>query len=383
MPVKDIGGGNVLVDLTKGDSLLETAQKQMGLVDLANRVRLGPIEQKTKEIELALKGNDLLMTDIQNETKRAQLVKAKNDEVRSQSEFMLKTFESLPGLINQSPDLANQFLGRVGGALSKNEKGGYTVAIPTPQGLKTFQGFEPGKVVDPKERKAAVDGWRKEYSQSSKEYQTVFENYTSMQTLSKLGTGAADIGIIFAYNKILDPTSRVTEGEVLTAQNAPSLPETLRNRYNKALTDGGPIFGPVGSSTRQQFLGAAQGIYETKRGNAARNAEFFGRTAAGSLGVDVTAPEVKAVVQPFGDVTYDSVFGATESVAGEPPPGAGTIPAAEKAPKAQRPGATEAGFLPTGTGSAPGETPKAKFKSTDDLLRNNLFKGLVPSGGRR
>lgn len=382
MPVKDIGNGQVLADFSKGESVLETAQHQLGLVDLANRIRMAPTEQKIKEIDAALKGNELLMTDISNETERVKLIKAKNDEARAQSEFMLKTFESLPGLINQSPELANQFLGKVGGALAKNEKGGYTIAIPTSQGIKSFQGFEPGKVVDPKERKSAVDGWRKEYAQSSKEYQTVFENFKSMETLATLGTGAADLGIIYAYNKILDPGSRVAAGEVLTAENAPSLSEQLRNRYNKALTEGGPIFGDVGSAARRHFLDSANAVYQTKRGNAVRNAQFFANTAKGALGVEIDSPEVQQVIQPFGDVDYNSVFGTpkTEALAGEPP-AEGTVPASGTA-AAARPKPQEAGVIPTGQAAKP-ETPKAKFKTTDDLLKNNLFKNVMPPGGAR
>ncbi len=68
-----------------------------------------------------------------------------------------------------------------------------------------------------------------------KEWQTVDNYYTRGLSLSGDNTGASDIGLIFSYMKVLDPTSVVREGEYATAQNSGSLPQNIINQYNKLL----------------------------------------------------------------------------------------------------------------------------------------------------
>ena len=43
------------------------------------------------------------------------------------------------------------------------------------------------------------------------------------------------ISLIFGFMKMLDPGSVVREGEFATAQNAASIPDRIRNAYNRAL----------------------------------------------------------------------------------------------------------------------------------------------------
>ena len=49
-------------------------------------------------------------------------------------------------------------------------------------------------------------------------------------------TPAGDISLIFAFMKMLDPTSVVREGEFATAQNSGSVPDNIQSAYNRALT---------------------------------------------------------------------------------------------------------------------------------------------------
>jgi hypothetical protein len=48
-------------------------------------------------------------------------------------------------------------------------------------------------------------------------------------------SAADDIALIFAFMKMLDPGSVVREGEFANAQNTASIPDRIRNSYNKAL----------------------------------------------------------------------------------------------------------------------------------------------------
>ncbi|MEN3208648.1 hypothetical protein PUR23_01200 [Methylorubrum populi] len=91
---------------------------------------------------------------------------------------------------------------------------------------------------------------------------------------------ASDIALIFGYMKMLDPGSVVREGEYATAQNAASVPDRVRNAYNKALqgeflTDG----------QRQDFVDTAGRLY----GQAYQQAEQTGtryRDLARGQGLD-------------------------------------------------------------------------------------------------
>jgi hypothetical protein len=47
------------------------------------------------------------------------------------------------------------------------------------------------------------------------------------------GGSMSDISLIYQYMKMNDPGSTVREGEFATAQNAASVPDRIRNMYNK------------------------------------------------------------------------------------------------------------------------------------------------------
>lgn len=66
-------------------------------------------------------------------------------------------------------------------------------------------------------------------------------------------SGAMDIGLIFSFMKVLDPGSTVREGEFANAQNSGSIPTSIYNAYNKALSGEMLTSDQVG-----QFLKAAE-----------------------------------------------------------------------------------------------------------------------------
>lgn len=53
---------------------------------------------------------------------------------------------------------------------------------------------------------------------------------------AKRQTAAGDMAVIFGYMKTLDPGSTVREGEYATAENAASIPDRIRQAYNKAIS---------------------------------------------------------------------------------------------------------------------------------------------------
>lgn len=85
-------------------------------------------------------------------------------------------------------------------------------------------------------QKKDVDSLRAEYMAQGKvnEFVTVKNAYNKVATAED--TAAGDLALIFNFMKLLDPGSTVREGEFANAQNSGSIPENIRNIYNKAAT---------------------------------------------------------------------------------------------------------------------------------------------------
>lgn len=304
MPTKDVGEGIQLVDVAKSDSAgLDQATKYLSLVDLANKIRQAPVDMKIKEIDAALKGNQLLMTDIANETARVELVTKRNEEVRKSADFHLNYMKSLPQLFGQDFNLGRQFLrqGFPGAEASDNKDGTVTITMQSPDGqIKPFT-IDPKKVADPEKIKGMESDFRKEWQTNAKGFALQDQFYQNILKSAPLGTGAGDISIIYGYMKLQDPNSAVREGEAATAQNAPGITEQIRNLYNKALTSDGPLFGPAGSATRTQFVNASKILYDDAKSSALQQAKFFHDTAVRSN------LDPRNVIIPMGAVSYKDV----------------------------------------------------------------------------
>ena len=68
-----------------------------------------------------------------------------------------------------------------------------------------------------------------------------------------------DLSLIYSYVKMLDPNSVVREGEFATAENSASVPDRIRNAYNKVIQG-----TRLNSDQRSQYSNAAKGIYESR-----------------------------------------------------------------------------------------------------------------------
>lgn len=83
-------------------------------------------------------------------------------------------------------------------------------------------------------------------------------------------TPAGDISLIFAFMKMLDPTSVVREGEFATAQNSGSVPDNILSSYNRALS--GERLIP---ERRNDFKNQAQLIFDKSRDTADKAVKPF------------------------------------------------------------------------------------------------------------
>jgi hypothetical protein len=84
--------------------------------------------------------------------------------------------------------------------------------------------------------------------------------FEKVQVAALNPSGAGDISLIYGYMKILDPNSTVMQGEQATAQNAGSVPESIRAKYNSII--GGEKLDP---NVRADFLNQARLIVESQR----------------------------------------------------------------------------------------------------------------------
>ena len=112
-------------------------------------------------------------------------------------------------------------------------------------------------------RKAEAD-LRKEFNQLAevKEFKDTRSAFYKVRgaAIKQNPTAQDDISLIFSYMKMLDPSSVVREGEFATAQNAASVPDAVRNMYNKAQT--GQRLNP---DQRRNMLRASEDIYRQTR----------------------------------------------------------------------------------------------------------------------
>jgi hypothetical protein len=106
---------------------------------------------------------------------------------------------------------------------------------------------------------------RKEYTTLSGDMRTIQDSVGKLRTAQKLDSGQGDIAMVYAYMKMLDPTSVVREGEYATAENTGGVPEKLMNTYNKILQ--GTRLTP---SMREQFVTAGEAL-------AGEKTERFGK----------------------------------------------------------------------------------------------------------
>jgi hypothetical protein len=310
MPVtKDLGGGIQLVDL---GSILESAEniqaKRMERSILSEKIKLLPLEMETQRRELEMKPtlleNQLAKSAIDIEAARLGIIETRQKMANEKSKLMFDQLAKIPGVLGQNFEMGQALLGMSipGSAAAKNTDGTFTIAIPNPSGQMTTTIIDPNRVADAEKRSEMETTRRKEWVGLGKNFSIQNEFYNNIKGLSEVGTAQADLGIVFSYMKLLDPASSVREGEQATAKNSPGVPERIRNLYNRGLTADAPLFGPVGSDTREKFIGAADILWTNAREQLTQTGRFFVEEAKRS-GIDG-----KNIIVPTGDITYQGIL---------------------------------------------------------------------------
>jgi hypothetical protein len=176
----------------------------------------------------------------------------------------------------------------------------------------------PSGAADPEltlEQSKHEQSLRKEYTMLSSDMRTINDSVGKLRTAQKLDSGQGDIAMVYAYMKMLDPTSVVREGEYATAEQTSGVPERIVNMYNKALS--GTRLTP---SMRGQFVSAGEAL-------AAEKTERFGALKS----------QYEGIVRKSGaDPTRIML---DEGMAAPPPAAGGAAP-----PPPPQPGAVQEGY---------------------------------------
>lgn len=109
-------------------------------------------------------------------------------------------------------------------------------------------------LIPPEKRPELELKLRNEYASRTATYQDVKQAYGRVQASQE--SAAGDLALIFNYMKMLDPGSAVREGEFANAQNAASVPDRIRNMYNKLING-----ERLNTDQRKMFASQAQALY--------------------------------------------------------------------------------------------------------------------------
>jgi hypothetical protein len=115
-------------------------------------------------------------------------------------------------------------------------------------------------------------------------------------TLTMPVSAANDLAVVFNYMKILDPGSVVREGEQAKAANATSVPDGIRNMYNRLLLGKDQS---LPSGLREKFFREASAMYKQQL-KSQEDIDTFFKGVAGRRGLDH-----RNIVRSFPQVQKD------------------------------------------------------------------------------
>jgi len=130
--------------------------------------------------------------------------------------------------------------------------------------------------------------FRTKFEKQTENFNKIQSAYSTLLLINEKPTAASDLATIFAFMKMLDPTSVVREGEFANAQNSGSAEQKLWNNYNQLLMGyrlgevirdkDGKVIGL--GEVRQNFMDTARAIYMSAREGRNRSATNMRKLAA-------------------------------------------------------------------------------------------------------
>lgn len=143
---------------------------------------------------------------------------------------------------------------------------------------------------------------RKELADVLKEPKQIVDAYRRVESAASNPNAASDLSLIFGYMKMLDPGSVVREGEFANAQNAASVPDQVRNAWNKVLS--GERLNP---KQRAQFVGEARKLRDIAASTIATKEMEYGQMAE-EYGYDPRRATGAVLATPQGRKGYQDAM---------------------------------------------------------------------------
>lgn len=300
MPLVDIGGGiKQFVSDTSASAIkagtdvtdpLAQTKSTLGLVDLFQKIQGNALDRSIKEQRQQINKNEIANFNVDNLKKQADLLGALNSEKRAQSKFIQDQIKTSIELYRENPALGAIGFKQLGMPVIQSEDGTAEIRLP---GTEQSFTIDPNHVADPAKRADMERQRRESWMKNSKDFTVQNTFFRNMKNLAALGTPQGDIGIVFAYMKLLDPGSTVREGEQATARNAPGVSDQIRGLYNRFLTEKGSFFN---DAARDGFINAGKVLVDNAKDERFQAAKFIFETA------DNVNPD--NILQPIGGVDF-------------------------------------------------------------------------------
>lgn len=136
---------------------------------------------------------------------------------------------------------------------------------------------------------------RKDYMTDIKDYRTYGQNLSNLLSYARQGNGVSDVALLYAFNKMLDPTSVVREGEFRNAQSTEGLPTQVAN-YLQQIRSGERL----SPSQRADIVRTGLAVF-AEREKEQRGIEAYYRNIMTGLGI---APKTidGLIYTPFRDL---------------------------------------------------------------------------------
>lgn len=136
---------------------------------------------------------------------------------------------------------------------------------------------------------------RKDYMADIKDYRTYGQNLSNLLSYARQGNGVSDVALLYAFNKMLDPTSVVREGEFRNAQSTEGLPTQVAN-YLQQIRSGERL----SPSQRADIVRTGLAVF-AEREKEQRGIETYYRNMMTGLGI---APKTidGLIYTPFRDL---------------------------------------------------------------------------------
>lgn len=101
---------------------------------------------------------------------------------------------------------------------------------------------------------------RNDFDKGIGEYKVIRDAFRKIEAVSEDKSAAGDLSLVFAYMKMLDPTSSVRESEFANAENAQGVPGRIRSLWNRLQS--GEF---LGAAQRKDFLKQAKNIMKAQK----------------------------------------------------------------------------------------------------------------------